>query len=62
MIFKSYQLKENLDEIIKKNAILVYGENLGLISDIKKFIKLKFEGAEIVNLFQEEIIKRKEII
>tara|TARA_B100000886_G_C20395638_1_gene480253 strand:- start:116 stop:1120 length:1005 start_codon:yes stop_codon:yes gene_type:complete len=62
MIFKSYQLKENFDEIIKKKAILVYGENLGLISDIKKFIKLKFEGAEIVNLFQEEIIKRKEII
>ena len=62
MIFKSYQLKENFDEIIKKKAVLIYGENLGLISDIKKFIKLKFKDFEIINLFQEEIIKKKEII
>ena len=35
MIYKSYTIENNL-EIIKEKIVLFYGENTGLISDIKK--------------------------
>ena len=37
MIYKSYLVEENI-EILKNNLVLIYGENLGLINDLKKKI------------------------
>ena len=35
MIYKSYLVEENIN-ILKNNLVLFYGENLGLISILKK--------------------------
>ena len=60
MIFKSYQIEQNL-ELIDKNLILFYGENLGLQNEFKKLIRKKKRDSEIILLNQEDIIKNKEI-
>ena len=59
MIFKSYQIEQNL-ELIDKDLILFYGENLGLQNEFKKLIKKKKRDSEIILLNQEDIIKNKE--
>ena len=60
MIFKSYQIEQNL-ELIDKDLILFYGENLGLQNEFKKLIRKKKRDSEIILLNQEDIIKNKEI-
>ena len=60
MIFKSYIVEENID-LLNKNLVLFYGENLGLKNQIKTILKSKTK-AEIINLFQDEIIKKPEIL
>tara|TARA_B100001248_G_scaffold114994_1_gene86079 strand:- start:418 stop:1410 length:993 start_codon:yes stop_codon:yes gene_type:complete len=60
MIFKSYQAERNL-ELIDKDLILFYGENLGLQNEFKKLIRKKNCDSEIILLNQEDIIKNKEI-
>ena len=60
MIFKSYQVERDL-ELIDKNLILFYGENLGLQNEFKKLIRKKKRDTEIILLNQEDIIKNKEI-
>ena len=37
MIYKSYLIEENI-KILKNNCVLFYGENLGLIEDLKRKI------------------------
>ena len=59
MIFKSYQIEQNL-ELIDKDLILFYGENLGLQNEFKKLIRKKKRDSEIILLNQEDIIKNKE--
>ena len=59
MIFKSYQVERDL-ELIDKNLILFYGENLGLQNEFKKLIRKKKRNSEIILLNQEDIIKNKE--
>ena len=58
MIFKSYQIEQNL-ELIDKDLILFYGENLGLQNEFKKLIRKKKRDSEIILLNQEDIIKNK---
>ena len=42
MIVKSFLVEKNIDELKKFKSILIYGENEGLINDIKKsFLELK---------------------
>ena len=53
MIFKSYQVERNL-ELIDKDIILFYGENLGLQNEFKKLIRKKKRNSEIILLNQEE--------
>ena len=60
MIFKSFLLEQNINHITDKNLVLFYGENLGLINDFKKLIRLNFPEYKLINFNQEEIIKNQE--
>ena len=55
MIYKSYLIEQNIN-LIDKNLFLFYGENLGLKNELKEKIKFKNKNAEIINLFQDDII------
>ncbi len=61
MIYKSYLVENNI-EILKNNLILFYGENFGLKEDFKNIIKEKNYKIIIKNLYQDDIIKNKELI
>ena len=65
MIIKSYEIKKNRLSLLKKKLFLLYGENLGLKKDIKNFItdeiKQKNNDAEILSLYESEIISNEDI-
>ncbi len=61
MIYKSYLVEQNISKI-DKNITLFYGENLGLITDFKHSIKRLNRSGEIIRLYEEEIIKKNEIL
>ena len=60
MIYKSYIVEENA-EILKNNLVLIYGENLGLINDLKIKILEKNQKNKIVKFNQDEILKNENI-
>ena len=62
MIFKSYILEQNLDGISNLRMFLFYGENHGLKKEFKEKIKNSNKAQEILNFFQDEIIKNKNIL
>ena len=55
MIHKSYLVEEKISSI-KENIFLFYGENIGLMNDLKNKIKNFYNKALIKNLNQEEIL------
>lgn len=59
MIYKSYLIEKNLNTINEK-LILFYGENLGLKDEFKKKLKKNKQDAEIIYLFQEDVINDQE--
>ena len=61
MIYKSYIVENNLN-ILKEKIVLFYGENTGLISDIKKKIKTFYKNCEILNYDQDDVLKNTEAI
>ena len=61
MIYKSYLVEKNIKSL-NKNLNLFYGENLGLKNEFKDRIKREFKNAKILHFYQDEIIKREEII
>ncbi len=62
MILKSYEIENNVKEVFKFKFILIYGENIGLKESLKKKI-IKFNNqSEVINLYQEDIAKQKDII
>ncbi len=61
MIYKSYIVEDNIN-ILKNNFTLFYGENLGLIDDLKKKIIDQSPNIEIIRFDQEEIIKNENLI
>ena len=61
MIYKSYQVENDLG-VLKNNLILFYGENFGLKEDFKNIIKNKNSKIIVKNLYQDDIIKNKELI
>ena len=62
MIFKSYIIEQNIENIKKFNVFLFYGENQGLKRDFKEQIKNYYNNNEILNLFQEEILKNSSLL
>ena len=64
MIIKSYEVQQNKSNLSKYNFFLLYGENLGLKKDIRKFIKTEIEqesnNAEIIFLYEDEILDNEE--
>ncbi len=62
MILKSYIVEKNINLINDYFSILFYGENDGIKDDIKNQIKKINKDSEIINLFQEDIIKNESII
>ena len=62
MIFKSYIIEENFKPIHNCKLFLFYGENQGLKQEFKEKLKKQNITKEILNLFQDEIIKNKNIL
>ena len=62
MILKSYTVEKNIEILNKYHAALLYGENDGIKDDIKSKLKNVNKDAEIINFFEEEIIKNKNIL
>ena len=62
MIFKSYIIEENFETIHNCKLFLFYGENQGLKQEFKEKLKKQNKTKEILNLFQDEIIKNKNIL
>lgn len=62
MIYKSYVLEESLRSIINCKIFLFYGENQGLKKEFKEKLIIENKSSETLNLFQDEIIKNKNIL
>jgi len=64
MIIKSNEIQKNKPNFPKYNFFLLYGENLGLKKDIRKFIKTSIEqennNVEILFLYEGEILANEE--
>ena len=62
MILKSFEVEKNIKILLKYRIMLIYGENIGLKESFKEKIISLFKDAEIVNLYNEDISKNKDII
>ena len=65
MIVKSYEVQKNASNFLKYNFYLLYGENLGLKKDIRKFAiaaieQKKDDNVEMLSLYEEEILNNEE--
>ena len=61
MIYKSYLVEQNIS-ILKNNIVLFYGENTGLINDLKENIIKNFSNCNIIKFNQEDILKNKNLL
>ena len=62
MILKSYIVEQDLNILNKYQAFLLYGENDGIKDDIKTKLKKLNKDCEIINFFETDIIKNKNIL
>ena len=62
MILKSYILEKDFNYFENYKIFLFYGENQGLKREFKEKLKIQNKNQEILNLFQDEIIKNKNIL
>ena len=62
MILKNYIVEQQISSLGKYDSVLLYGENDGIKNDIKDKFKKQNKNCEIINLFQEEIIKNKNLL
>ena len=62
MILKSFEIEKNIQNIRKFRFTLIYGENLGLKDKLKKEITKIFDDYEIINIYQEDFNKNKDIL
>ena len=61
MILKSYIIEKDLTILNKYSSILAYGTNAGIKDDLKSKIKNSHLDVEIINLFEDFILKNKTI-
>ena len=54
MIVKSFLVEKNIDELKKFKSILIYGENEGLISDLKKSL-VKEDKVRTKNFYMSDL-------
>ncbi|MDB9760845.1 hypothetical protein OAB59_02640 [Pelagibacteraceae bacterium] len=62
MILKTYIVEKNINILEQYKAVLLYGVNDGIKDDIKNTIKKNNKDAEIINFFETEIIKSRNIL
>ena len=62
MILKSYIVEQNIEVLKSYQATLIYGKNYGIKEDIKQVLKDKNKNSEIIFFFEEEILKKKNIL
>ena len=62
MILKSYIVEKNLRILDNYKAVLLYGENNGIKDDIRLALKNANKETEIINFFEDEILKNKNIL
>jgi|TARA_B110000438_G_C15790322_1_gene640378 DNA polymerase-3 subunit delta len=62
MIIKSYLVEKDLKNIEHFQALLIYGENDGLKNFFKKKIRNEKKNHEVINLFQDEILKNNQLL
>ena len=60
MIYKSYLIENKIDSL-KKNITLIYGENIGLINELKIKIREHYKNCTILNFTQDEILKNESL-
>jgi DNA polymerase-3 subunit delta len=61
VILKSYIIEKDLTILNKYSSILAYGTNAGIKDDLKSKIKNSYKDVEIINLFEDFILKNKTI-
>jgi len=57
VILKSYIVEKNIETLKNYQATLMFGENNGIKDDIIQAIKKQNKDAEIINLFETDILK-----
>ena len=62
MILKSFEIENNIKKTLQYKFILIYGENIGFKETLKKNIVGLNKKAEIINLYQEDINKNKNLV
>lgn len=62
MLLKNYIVEQNLDSMDTYKFLLFIGENEGYKENIKKKLKNKYKNSEILNFFQEELLKNENIL
>jgi len=62
MILKSFEIENNIKSILPFKFVLIYGENIGLKEALKKKIISLNSKAEVINLYQEDITKNKDVV
>ncbi len=62
MILKSFEIENNINNLVQFKFILIYGENIGLKENLKKNIVNVEKNADVVNIYQEDLAKNKDVI
>ncbi len=62
MLIKSFIVEKNISLLEEYENVLIYGENDGIKEDLREKIKEKNNDSEKINIFQEEILKNKNLL
>jgi DNA polymerase-3 subunit delta len=62
VILKSYIVEQDLSILKQYQAVLLYGVNEGFKDEIKSKLKVNNKESEIINFFENEIVKNKDIL
>ena len=62
MILKSYEIENNIKNILNYSYVLIYGENIGLKEVLKKKIIYLHNNSEIINIYNDDLTKNKDIL